>query len=81
MKKFFPLLTLSLLLIGCESRVDKLEVACSKVEAFSNDADLKAKYEKKVIELAELPTTDEEIVDDDLYSKYPVLFCESFVNY
>ena len=69
------------MLVGCEIRVDKLEVSCSKVEAFSNDADLKAKYEKKVIELAELPTTDDEIVDDDLYSKYPVLFCESFVNY
>ena len=62
MKKLFPLLTLSLLLVGCESRVDKLEVACSKVEAFSNDPDLKAKYEKKVVELAELPITDDEKV-------------------
>ena len=65
------------MLVGCEIRVDKLEVACSKVEAFSNDADLKAKYEKKVIELAELPTTDDEIVDDDLYSKYPVCFVKA----
>lgn len=76
MKKFLPLLTLSILLLGCESRVDKLKVACSNVDAFSNDPEHKAKYEKQVIQLAELPTSG-----NDLYSEYPAIFCDKFEEY
>ena len=76
MKKILPLLTLSLLLLGCDSRVDKLKVACSNVDAFSNDPEHKSKFERQIIQLAELPTAD-----DDLYSEYPTIFCSKFEEY
>ena len=76
MKKILPLLTLSLLLLGCESRVDKLKVACSNIDAFSNDSEHKSKFEKQIIELAELPTAD-----NDLYSDYPTIFCSKLEEY
>ena len=76
MKKILPLLTLSLLLLGCESRVDKLKVACSNIDAFPNDLEHKSKSEKQIIKLAELPTAE-----NDLYSEYPTIFCENFEEY
>ena len=75
MKKLFPLFTLSLLLVGCESRVDKLKIACSNVELFSDQSEYRAKFEKEIIQLAELPA------DDDLYSKYPVIFCNNLEEF
>ena len=81
MKKPLPLLTLSslLLVVGCESRVDKLKVACSNISAsYISSAEMEP-YANQVLSLASPPKGK----DDNPYNdaSRAIIFCSNLQKY
>ena len=78
MKKLLPLLIVSTLLIGCDSKTEKIKVACSNLYTFSriSDKENTEKYQREVGRLFSVPK-GVDYVGSYHYTQY---VCEQFLG-
>lgn len=78
MKRLLPLLIVSTLLIGCDSKTEKIKVACSNLHAFMkvSDKENTEKYQREVGNLFS-PPPGVDYVGSYYYTQY---VCDEFLG-
>ena len=79
MKKLLPLLIVSTLLIGCDSKTEKIKVACSNLFTFSKFSDMEntEKYQREVGNLFSPPPGIDYVGTN---YRYTYFVCEEFLG-